>query len=322
MNFETYPLQFTPILKERIWGGEKLNTLLHKSISSTTTGESWEITTIDGNESFVANGAWKGQKLTELIQNYPEEILGAAVFERFGNQFPLLFKYIDAKQDLSIQVHPNDILAKKHHNAFGKTEMWYIMQAEEDAKIIIGFKEKTNTTSFLEHLEDKDLVSLLNVKKAKKGDAFLLETGTIHAIGAGVLLAEIQQTSDITYRVYDWDRLDAEGKSRELHLDLALDAMNYESFETQKKYETELNKSNEIVNHRYFTTNFLPIEGQIKIKQNPASFKVYMCIEGAFEIQYKNIVYRYKEGDTILIPANMNDYQLSGKASLLEIYIS
>jgi mannose-6-phosphate isomerase len=322
MNFESYPLQFIPILKERIWGGEKLSTLLHKSISSTTTGESWEITTIDGNESLVANGAWKGQKFTELIQNYPEEILGITVFEKFGNQFPLLFKYIDAKQDLSIQVHPNDILAKKNHNASGKTEMWYIMQAEEEAKIIIGFKEKTNTASFLKYLKNKDLVSLLNEKEVKKGDAFLLETGTIHAIGAGVLLAEIQQTSDITYRVYDWDRIDAEGKSRALHLDLALDAMNYESFETQKKYETTLNKSNEIVNHRYFTTNFLPIEGQIEIKQNPYSFTVYMCTEGAFEIQYKDTEYQYKEGDTVLIPANMHDYQIYGKASLLEIYIS
>ena len=322
MSFETYPLQFIPIFKERIWGGKKLRTLLNKPISSDTIGESWEISTVEDNVSVVANGIWKGKKLTELIDHHPSEILGSAVFKKFGNQFPLLFKYIDAKEDLSIQVHPNNLLAKKRHNSLGKTEMWYIIQADEDAKIIVGFKEKTDTASYLEHVKNKKIISLLNIKKVKKGDAFSLESGTIHAIGAGILLAEIQQTSDITYRVYDWDRIDSNGKSRELHLDLSLDAMNYETFETQKEYKKEFNKSNEIVNHVYFTTNFLPINGTIEKKQKQGSFTVYMCTEGAFEIRYNNLVYNYKKGDTILIPANMHSYQISGNASLLEIYIS
>lgn len=322
MSFNLYPLQFNPIFKERIWGGEKLKTILDKPITSKITGESWELSTVEGDVSIVANGTLKGKSLLELIDTFPEEILGLEVYKKFGKQFPLLFKYLDAKEDLSIQVHPNDVLAQKRHHSFGKTEMWYIMQADENAKIIVGFKEKSNAAEYLHHLKNKTLVSILNEKKVKTGDVFFLETGTIHAIGAGIVLAEIQQTSDITYRVYDWDRVDAEGNSRELHLDLALDAINYDIAASQKTYSKIANQSNEMVNCPYFTTNFLPLEGRITVQKNGDSFTVYMCVEGAFELEFNDSTYNYKKGDTILIPAAMNTFILNGTGSLLEIYIS
>jgi mannose-6-phosphate isomerase len=322
MKFESYPLQFDPILKERIWGGEKLKTVLNKPITSSITGESWELSTVEGDVSIVSNGALKGKSLTELIDNFPEEVLGTAVYKKFGKQFPLLFKYLDAKTDLSIQVHPNDALAKKRHNSFGKTEMWYIMQADENARIIVGFKEKSNAAEYVSHLESKTLLDLLEEVNVKTGDVFFLETGTVHAIGAGLVVAEIQQTSDITYRLYDFDRVDADGNLRELHVDLALDAINYDKVETHKTYVKETNKSNEMVNCPYFTTNYLPLDGTINVSKTSETFTVYMCTEGAFQLECDQIMYNYKKGDTVLIPAAMTNYNLTGTAILLEIYIS
>ncbi|MBP6181750.1 type I phosphomannose isomerase catalytic subunit [Flavobacterium sp.] len=317
-----YPLQFEPIFKERIWGGEKLKTVLNKPITSKITGESWELSTVEGDVSVVSNGEWKGESLMTLISECPNEILGTAVYARFGKQFPLLFKYLDAREDLSIQVHPNDELAKKRHNSFGKTEMWYIMQADDDARIIVGFKEKSNASEYLENLKNKTLLSILDDVKVKSGDVFFLETGTVHAIGAGLVVAEIQQTSDITYRIYDFDRVDASGNTRELHIDLALEAINYNTVETKKEYSKNVNESNEVVDCPYFTTNLVPLDGEIIVSKSGETFTVYMCVEGAFEIDFNNIKLQYRKGDTVLIPAAMNTFSLNGKASILEIYIS
>ena len=322
MKLKTYPLQFEPILKERIWGGEKLKTILNKPITSKITGESWELSTVEGDVSIVANGELKGKSLMDLINETPNEILGTEVYKRFGKQFPLLFKYLDAREDLSIQVHPNDKLAKERHNSFGKTEMWYVTQADADARIIVGFKENSSKEEYLKHLNDKTLVSILDTVKAKPGDVFFLETGTVHAIGAGLVVAEIQQTSDITYRLYDFDRKDAQGNTRELHVDLALDAINYNKVETQKKYETKTNASNAVVDCPYFTTNFLPLENKLEVSKSGETFTVYMCIEGNFEIEYDGFRQSYKKGDTILVPAEINAFILNGNASILEIYIS
>jgi mannose-6-phosphate isomerase len=322
MKFDIYPLQFEPILKERIWGGEKLNSVLNKPITSKSTGESWEISTVEGDVSVISNGTLKGISLNEVINNFPKEVLGTTVFDKFGKQFPLLFKYLDAKTDLSIQVHPNDELAKKRHNSFGKTEMWYIMQADKDARIIVGFKNNSNSQEYLSHLENNTLLDILDEVNVKKGDVFFLETGTVHAIGAGLLVAEIQQTSDITYRLYDFDRVDSEGNKRELHVELALEAINYNKVETQKNYSKEVNVSNEMVNCPYFTTNYLNLSGELKVSKLPTSFTVYMCTEGVFQLEYNQEQYHYSKGDTLLIPATMTDFNLLGKATLLEIYIS
>jgi mannose-6-phosphate isomerase len=317
-----YPLQFEPILKERIWGGTKLKTYLNKPIISTITGESWEISTVDNDVSTVANGSLKGKSLNDLINDFPIEVLGTKVYAQFGKQFPLLFKFLDARADLSIQVHPNDELAKQRHNSFGKTEMWYVMQADADASLIVGFKEKSSTDEYVENLRNKTLLNILDTKKVKQGDVFFLETGTIHAIGAGTVIAEIQQTSDITYRVYDFDRVDANGNTRELHIDLALDALNYEKIEAQRYYTKNQNLSNEVVNCQYFTTNFIPLNGTIGINKNQTSFTVYMCVDGNFALKNDTDTFQYQKGDTVLIPASLSDFQISGEASILEIYIS
>tara|TARA_R110000868_G_scaffold120446_2_gene319643 strand:+ start:1473 stop:2441 length:969 start_codon:yes stop_codon:yes gene_type:complete len=322
MNKSVYPLQFEPILKDRIWGGEKLKTILNKPIESKITGESWELSTVEGDISVIANGEWKGKSLTEVINELPNEILGTEVHNRFGKQFPLLFKYLDAREDLSIQVHPNDELAKKRHNSFGKTEMWYIMQADPDARIIVGFKEKSNANEYLEHLKNKTLLTILDDVEVKEGDVFFLETGTVHAIGAGLVVAEIQQTSDITYRIYDFDRVDAQGNTRELHIDLALEAINYDKVEAYRAYKKDENLSNTIVNCPYFTTNFIPLENTVTVSKTGNSFTVYMCVDGEFELEFDMNIYMYKKGDTVLIPAAMDYYVISGKASILEIYIS
>ena len=322
MSTQFYPLAFDPILKERIWGGEKLKTQFNKPIVSKITGESWELSTVEGDVSVVSKGDFAGKPLTSLIESFPNEILGTSVYNRFGKQFPLLFKFLDAKEDLSIQVHPNDVLAKKRHNSFGKTEMWYVMQAEEEARIIVGFKENSNQEEYLLNLKNKKLLSLLDEVQVKEGDVFFLETGTVHAIGAGLVIAEIQQTSDITYRLYDFDRKDAHGNTRELHVDLALDAINYEKIETQKFYFKEPNHSNPVVDCPYFTTNFIPLTTHLKVNSNGKSFKVYMCVEGSFAIELDGTDYSYQKGDTILIPAALQEYILKGKASILEIYIS
>jgi mannose-6-phosphate isomerase len=317
-----YPLQFEPILKERIWGGEKLKTILNKPITSKITGESWEISTVEGDVSVVANGHLAGKSLNDLIDLNPEALLGVEVYQKFGKQFPLLFKYLDAREDLSIQVHPNDELAKKRHNSFGKTEMWYVLQADADSKLIVGFKEDSSAAEYVENLKNKTLLSILDHVAVEVGDVFFLETGTVHAIGAGMVIAEIQQTSDITYRLYDFDRVDAAGNHRELHVDLALDAINYNKIDTYKKYNKELNQSNTVVDCPYFTTNFIPLDGELAVNKTGETFTVYMCVEGNFELEYEAVQFKYKKGDTVLIPASLKSFILSGKGSLLEIYIS
>ena len=316
-----YPFTFEPIVKERIWGGTKLKTYLNKSISSDTIGESWELSTVPNEVSVVNNGFLKGKNVNELIELYPTAFLGKEVLERFGTEFPLLFKFIDAKQDLSIQVHPNDALAKKLHNSFGKTEMWYVMQADENARLIVGFKQNSTPDEYKKALEHNELISILNEVEVKVGDVFFLETGTIHAIGAGIVLAEIQQTSDITYRVYDFDRLDAEGNKRELHTEMALEALNYNTTEAYIDYQSKVNTSNELVHCDYFKTNIIPLQETYHWKKTKEAFTVLMCTEGSFELQFNNEVSHFKMGDTVLLPAVLDEVYLNGTATLLEISI-
>ena len=316
-----YPLTFTPILKDRIWGGTKLKSYLNKSIVSETTGESWEISTVPGDISVVASGVFEGKNINEIIDLHPTEILGKSVIARFGKQFPLLFKFIDAKEDLSIQLHPNDELAKQRHNSFGKTEMWYVMQADETARLVVGFKNDSNPKEYLEKLADKKLISLLEEYPVKKGDVFFLETGTIHAIGAGVVLAEIQQTSDVTYRIYDWDRVDVNGKGRELHTELALEAINYNTTNSKIEYSEEPNQSTKVVDCPYFKTNIIALQDRFIWKKSKDAFTVFMCTNGQFELILNGEIMRYQMGDTILIPAIIDHLTLKGKATVLEISI-
>lgn len=300
-----YPLKFVPILKQKIWGGNKLVQKLHKNSKLKNIGESWEIADVEQDISVVSNGKLKGKILKDLLKKYKSELVGDVNYRTFKDKFPLLIKFIDAAQDLSVQVHPNDKLAKIRHNSFGKNEMWYIMEAEKKAKLVLGFSEEISPKQYKELLQEKAITSVLNFEKIKKGDAFFIKTGTVHAIGAGVVLAEIQQTSDITYRIYDWDRVDAQGNSRELHTDLAIDAINFSTkLDTERKYDNQLNKINTLVTCPYFKTNFIPVKGEITLDYSKTdSFVIFMCVEGAGIISINNNAETISYGETILIPA-------------------
>lgn len=320
-TFESYPLQFQPILKERIWGGDKLSSL-GKELPNPFIGESWEISMIDNDVNTITAGVYKGKKLSELIEQFPNEVLGKKVYAKYGKQFPLLFKFLDAKTDLSIQLHPNDELARKRHNSFGKTEMWYIMQADENARIILGFKKDSSAEEYVKHLENKTLPSVLKEYYVKKGDVFFIETGTIHAIGGGILLAEIQQTSDITYRVYDWDRVDEEGNERELHVDLALEAINYKTRNPKIEYEKLSNTAVELVDCPFFTSNYLSLDSGYEVRKNDDCFRVYICTEGNAELRFSERHFKIEKGQTILVPASLEAFSLTGNATLLEVFIN
>ena len=321
---ELYPLKFNPVYSYRIWGGDKLKTVLNKDYTQDSIGESWEISDVENNETLVSEGPLKGKSLKELITEFKGELVGDNVYKTFGNDFPLLIKFIDAKTPLSIQVHPSNELAKERHNSFGKNEMWYVMEAEEDAELIIGFNKTTNKDNYQKHLNNSALRNILNIEKVDKGDTFYIPTGRVHAIGAGVLLAEIQQTSDITYRIYDYDRIDkTTGKKRELHTDLALNAIDFNFYEDYRsRYSKEINSENELVNSPYFKTNFLHIKGEMfrDLKQLD-SFVIYICVEGILQMSYKNQNISLKKGETILIPATIETLELcSNNSKLLEVH--
>ena len=323
MNSKLYPLKFHPILKEKIWGGQKLKKLLNKASILPNTGESWEISDVEGDTSIISNGSLQGKSIQDILKAYKSDLIGKKNYIRFGEKFPLLIKFIDAKEDLSIQLHPNDELASKRHNSFGKTEMWYVMQADEDSNLIVGFNQDMTAGKYLKHLNDKTLTEILNFDKVKTGDTYFIEVGRVHAIGAGVLLAEIQQTSDITYRVYDWDRVDAHGNERELHNDLAIDAFDFNMPDNFRvSYNKDQNTSNKMVSCPYFTTNYLKVTCPINKQNTYDSFLIYMCVEGEANIIANSSRETIKKGETILLPASIKDFEISSKnATLLEVYV-
>jgi mannose-6-phosphate isomerase len=321
-----YPLKFSPICLEKIWGGNRLKTLLNKNYNTKNCGESWEISGVEGNISTVANGFLKGNELSELIEIYMGDLLGEKVYEKFGNEFPLLIKFIDAQDDLSIQVHPNDELSKERHNAFGKTEMWYVVDAAEGALINSGFNQPVDKTKYLEHLENENLIDILKYDEVKIGDVFFIPAGRVHAIGKGSMVTEIQQTSDVTYRIFDYNRKDDKGNLRELHTDLALDAIDFSYLPDYKtKYNAEANKSAEIVSCKYFTTNILEFDKTIeKDYFQIDSFVIYISLEGNYEIETEAGIEKVGKGETVLIPASIDLLKLkptNGKVKLLEVYI-
>lgn len=319
-----YPLKFYPILKDRLWGGTKLGDELGKELKSDTTGESWEISGVEGDVSVVCNGDLKGESLTKLIAKDPDGFLGKSVVQRFGTEFPILIKFIDAKQDLSVQVHPDDALARARHNSFGKTEMWYIMDAEPGAHLIVGFKHDVSMDEYTECLKNDRLPDILHYEDVDRGDTFFINAGRIHAIGAGVLLAEIQQTSDITYRVFDFNRRDKTGRPRELHTELALEAIDYEKKEDFRvPYPKVPDSANNLVECPYFTTKFLNLSTEFKADLSLRdSFTIYMCIEGEAFIENEDGIAGIKKGETVLIPANATLIKVKTKgAELLEITI-
>jgi mannose-6-phosphate isomerase len=318
-------IKFEPILKDKIWGGEKLASLLNKQSKRKDIGESWEISDVEGDTSMVINGYLKGKNLKELISEFKSDLVGEKIYTHFGEKFPLLIKFIDAKEALSIQLHPNDTLAKERHNSFGKTEMWYVMQADKNANLIVGFQKEVSSEDYIKHLDSKSLLDILNVDEVQKGDVYFIPTGRVHAIGAGVLLAEIQQTSDVTYRIYDWDRPNLDGTFRDLHTEEAIDAIDYSAKDSYKTmYSKKENTSLEIVSCQYFTTNVLPIKGVVSVNhQEKDSFVIYMCVEGNVTFQYENQTEKLKTGETILVPACIKNIKIIADqtSELLEVYI-
>lgn len=321
-----YPLKFKPILKQTLWGGNKLISKSESPGLNNSIGESWEISGVQDHISVVAEGFLEDNTLEELIEVYMGELVGDKIYEKFGVEFPLLIKYIDACEDLSIQVHPDDQVAKERHQAYGKTEMWYVAEADADARLLVGFKQETNKDGYLAHLHDKTLPEILKVEKVKTGDCFFLPPGTVHAIGKGCFIAEIQQTSDITYRIYDYDRRDKEGNLRELHTDLATDVIHFSPQQHRLHYHQHLNHSEEIVSCPYFTTHYLKFDQEIeKDYFRLDSFVIYMCLKGRFTLVYEvDQTIQVQAGETVLVPACLkNIFMIPEKeAELLEIYIS
>ncbi len=318
----TYPLKFHPIRKERIWGGTKLKEVLGKAIKSENTGESWELSGVPGDVSVVAKGPLAGTSLQHLIDTQGEKLLGASVLSRFGHEFPILIKFIDAKMDLSIQLHPGDELARQRHDSMGKTEMWYIMEADQDARLIVGFNRSVDKETYEKSLREDRLLDLLNYETVQEGDTFFINNGKIHAIGAGILLAEIQQTSDVTYRVFDFNRRDKEGHLRELHTELALDAIDYQYKEDFRvDYPKETGKVNAMVRCPYFKTDYLTLKDDLlRDISEKDSFSILMCVSGEAEIRNEAGSVSVNRGETVLLPASSTTLDiLTSGANFLEV---
>ena len=319
-----YPLKFKPLYKERIWGGQRLASAMGKKVpEGVKIGESWEISGVEGDVSVVANGCLKGNDLQELIEVYMGDLVGEKIYDRYGLEFPVLIKLIAAEDVLSIQVHPDDRLAEERHHSYGKTEMWYVIAAEPGASLYVGFNRQVTRQEYLDAVAAGTLPSLLNKVEVKAGDAYFIPAGTVHAIGKGLLIAEIQQTSDITYRVDDWGRVGADGKPRELHTELAVDAID---FGAPQNYDVTsapvLNTPVQIKECPYFTTNVIQIHGMVERDFTRLdSFVIYICLGGELQVRGAEGSTSLVRGETTLVPAEEEEIVLEGQGTVLEVYI-
>jgi mannose-6-phosphate isomerase len=326
INDSFYPILFKPILKKIIWGGSTICSFKGITPEQEGIGESWELSCVEDNYSIVNNGELEGQRLDELIRKYGKRLMGEKVMAQFGTTFPLLIKLIDARDNLSIQVHPNDELAKKRHNTFGKTEMWYVINAAEGAGLYSGFSKEIDDAEYVKRVADHSLTEVLQWYDVKQGDVFFLPAGRIHAIGSGCFIAEIQQTSDITYRIYDYNRKDANGENRELHTELSREAIDYTlSKDYRTLYSPAKDSPVSLVNCRYFTTNLLDLEAPMaRDFKKLDSFVIYICLEGSLILgdNHGNTL-PLRQGQTALISADTTEVTLepSPRTKLLETCI-
>lgn len=309
-----------------IWGGSAICPFKGITPVREGIGESWELSHVNGYFSIVDNGALKGKSLDDLIRLYGDKLLGVSVMERFGSVFPLLIKFIDARGDLSIQVHPNDELAMARHNSFGKTEMWYVIRAEKGASLYSGFKQQIDADEYVRRVKDNTITDVLQRYDVKAGDVFFLPAGRVHAICSGCFIAEVQQTSDITYRIYDYNRKDATGNERELHTEQAKNAIDYTLLpDYRTHYDLMTNRTMELTRCEYFTTSLLDLDERIMKKIDQLdSFIVYICMEGsATIIDDKSNEQHVRQGQTVLIPADTKMITIAPtpQAKLLEACI-
>lgn len=323
---ELYPLKFRPVFDDRMWGGEKIRTHLGLDFSpKVRCAEAWMLSGYEGRQTTVSNGFLEGNEINELVEVYMDDLVGGKVFENTGDTFPLLIKFIDSREWLSIQVHPDDELAAKRGLPNGKTEMWYVIDADEKAQLISGFSRKVSQKQYLEHLQRKTLPEILNFEKVAAGDVFFMPAGRIHALGPGILLTEIQQTSDATYRIYDWDRLDLNGQGRELHTEQALAAIDFNHHpEYKTNYRPKQDETVNLANCPYFTTNLIELAQPLRKDYGEIdSFVVYICMDGGMKIRCGESTIGVVKGEVVLIPAMFDAVEIypERKVQFLEVYI-
>jgi mannose-6-phosphate isomerase len=320
-----YPMKFLPLYKNKVWGGNKIESLGFDYSPLPNCGEMWALSGVEDNESVISNGFLANNNLSEALEIYMGELLGERNYLRFGNEFPVLIKVIDANDKLSIQVHPDNKLARARGMENGKTEMWYIMQAEKGAEIVDGFNTDITKEEYRKFLKMGHLEDILHVEHPEAGDVFFIPAGRVHALGKGLLLAEIQQTSDCTYRIYDYNRPDANGKLRELHTSEALDAIDFSPLQDGKKHYTyQQDKTVPLAECPYFTTNLISLTRSIRKDFSQLdSFVVYLCTRGVAAVKALGQIVPFHAGECVLVPAVADDVELhcEDSATLLEVYI-
>jgi mannose-6-phosphate isomerase len=318
------PIKFQPLLKQTLWGGDKIVTFKHLDSQLENVGESWEISGVKDNETIVKEGPLKGKSLNEVVAELKDRLVGKENYQRFGDEFPLLIKFIDARQDLSIQVHPNDEIAHKQGKPRGKTEMWYLMESEPGAKLYCGLKKQITPDQYKEMVDNDTICDALAQYEVKEGDCFFLPAGRIHAIGPGCFLAEIQQTSDVTYRIYDYKRKDKNGNYRELHTKLAAESINYQvENDYRTHYVGRLNKGVSLVQCPYFCTAVYDLNEPMTLDYSELdSFVILIGLKGEGKIiDNEGNEVSIMAGDTLLIPATTETLSVSGTVKFLETYI-
>ena len=316
--------KFSPILKNTIWGGTKIAPFKNIQTSLRKVGESWEISGVPGNETVVSGGPYAGRNLNDLVAEQKEALVGKANYERFGNEFPLLIKFIDARDDLSIQVHPTDEIAHRQGRERGKTEMWYLMPSEPEATLLCGLKKHITPDEYKRMVSEKTIVDAIARYRVHEGDCFFLPAGRIHAIGSGCFLAEIQQTSDVTYRIYDFDRHDDLGRPRELHTELAAESINYDVLpDYQTHYTPAKNQRVQLVECPYFTTSVYDLDQPINLDYTSLdSFVILIGLSGAGIVtEADGTRFVLRAGETILLPATTGRLSVEGTVKFLETYV-
>ena len=325
MQTVLYPLKFKPIFKDKIWGGRKIKEQLGLDFGSLPNcGEVWLLSGLWDEQSEVANGDFKGDEINDLVETFMGDLVGESVFDKYGEQFPMLLKIIDANDWLSVQVHPDDELAEKRGIGNGKTEMWYVMHADKDAELVMGFNREMTRMDYVKVMKNNTLREVLNYEKVEAGDVFFIPAGRVHALGPDIMVAEIQQTSDTTYRIYDWDRINEAGMSRELHIPQSVEAIDF-AIPDQYKIEVQdvMNKTVPVVDCQYFVTNLLQLQGEMeKDYSNLDSFVILLCTEGNFSLVWENGAVFVKQGECVLIPNIIKKVSIRAEryCKLLEVY--